>query len=82
MSQSQKSQNPTNQWFRTTTPLPDGWYWWRCEAFMHMPYEEYIENIELLQIYDGEVRDERDMQIYEHQDFSGEWYGPVPYPPR
>jgi|GEM_PF-4562098 len=66
-------------WRKVTLPLPDGWYWWRFGPKDTDP--------EVLQVCNGHIVDKRpkdsygfEWEVYEHQDFSGQWYGPLKVP--
>ena len=66
-------------WFTTECPLFDGWYLWRCNDAD--PYPECIE------IINGAIMDNipndsygTTWVIYEHTDYSGEWWGPIEVP--
>jgi len=67
-------------WIKTKGPLKDGWYWWKCRGDDPEP--------ECLQICNGAIIDKRtsgdfgeNREVYEHQDYSGFWYGPI-FPPK
>ena len=65
-------------WFKTEKPLRDGWHWWRAS--------EKDTDPQVVQISNGSICDicsdaDGDAVYYEHQDFSGEWFGPI-YPPK
>ena len=63
-------------WFTTPGPLYDGWYWYR--------YDEYDPYPECIEIINGVIIDNNsygvEWHIYEHTDYSGEWWGPIKIP--
>lgn len=65
------------EWFKTDKPLSDGWYWWRCG---HKDFEPTVLEICNSFITDNRPTDSDANEIYEHQDFGGEWYGPIQPP--
>ena len=68
-----------NKWFKTNDSLPDGWYFWRAS--------EKDKDPQVVQICGGFIcdlcnggKDGYDIIYYEHQDYSGEWFGPLEVP--
>lgn len=68
-----------SKWQSNIVTLEDGWYWWRASLNDPDP--------ECAQVCNGWIEDKRpkdshgsEWEVYEHQDFSGEWYGPLEVP--
>jgi hypothetical protein len=67
------------KWQSNIATLEDGWYWRRINL--------NDLDAECIEVNDGWVIDSRpidshgiDWEIYEHQDFGLEWYGPLEVP--
>jgi hypothetical protein len=58
-----------SNWFKTSEPLQNGWYWWRASDKDPEP--------DCIKIANGIIIDYSSGELNEHTDFSGEWKGPI-----
>jgi len=66
------------EWFEVhSSRIRDGYYWWRSGRD--------DRNLEIFQIRNGSIIDYAQIEqdawdMFEHKDFSGQWWGPIPRP--
>lgn len=73
------------RWFQTTGPLPEGWYWWNCQISDDAGFTGCTQVINVNHL--GDIVDVHPVDSYgiewrqfTHKDYSGWWYGPLPFP--
>ena len=71
-----ESEAMCKNWFKTTKPLAEGWYWWRIDENDTEPRMYYSNGVSNVTLSVSDL----DYCAEEDTDWSGEWYGPIERP--